>query len=133
MGMNAVPVDGCYFKARNFNCMHVGGQVDAVLNIGVDAEIEELSNGDVVVLEQRSRQTIIRFKKPIVISGDKNFVPMRKRGKPLIERDDFFDGSASRRVARVNQNVAVGNGNLRVEIVCVGKTNDFRHNGFYPG
>jgi hypothetical protein len=60
-----------------------------------------------------------------VISGDKNFNRMRQIGKPSVKRRNLLKISNRRRIARVNQNIAVGNGDLLIAIMRVGQANDF--------
>ena len=67
----------------------------------------------------------------IVISGDKNLYIVWQICEPIIKRLDFGNASTNGGIARVNQNIAIGNDDFLVAIVRVGKTNYFRHNSLY--
>jgi hypothetical protein len=57
-----------------------------------------------------------------VISGNENLDFVRQICKPPVKICNFIKRSVNRRVARVNQNIAVGNFDLFVAIMRVGKT-----------
>jgi hypothetical protein len=71
-------------------------------------------------IEQSSGKAVAHLKKPIVISGYEDFKRMLKIDEPFVKQNYLINRSTNCRITRMNQYIAVWNGDLFVAIMRIG-------------